>query len=74
MVINEACAKLYGYTNPADAVGKNLTSGEKEPLSSGERFNFRSLHQAVEPLTLRYGYPYNLNRMPFPPEAMCRQP
>jgi putative ABC transport system permease protein len=26
-------------------------------------FNFRSLHQAVEPLTLRYGYPYNLNRI-----------
>jgi putative ABC transport system permease protein len=26
-------------------------------------FNFRSLHQAVEPLTLRYGYPWSLNRI-----------
>jgi len=26
-------------------------------------FNFRSLHQAVEPLTLRYGYTWALNRI-----------
>ena len=44
---------------------KNSTSGEEQGKIIGvvKDFNFRSLHQAVEPLTLRYGYPYNLNRI-----------
>ncbi len=65
MVINEACAKLYGYTNPADAVGKKFDQWGRKGTIIGvvKDFNFRSLHQAVEPLTLRYGYPYNLNRI-----------
>jgi putative ABC transport system permease protein len=65
MVINEACAKLYGYTNPADAVGKKFSQWGRTGTIIGvvKDFNFRSLHQAVEPLTLRYGYPYNLNRI-----------
>jgi putative ABC transport system permease protein len=65
MVINEACAKLYGYTNPADAVGKKFDQWGRKGTIIGvvKDFNFRSLHQAVEPLTLRYGYPYDLNRI-----------
>lgn len=65
MVINEAAAKLYGYTNPADAVGKKFEQWGRQGTIIGvvKDFNFRSLHQAVEPLTLRYGYPGDLNRI-----------
>ena len=65
MVINEACAKLYGYNNPADAVGKKFDQWGRKGTIIGvvKDFNFRSLHQAVEPLTLRYGYPGDLNRI-----------
>jgi putative ABC transport system permease protein len=65
MVINEAAAKLYGYTRPADAIGKKFDQWGRTGTIIGvvKDFNFRSLHQAVEPLTLRYGYPYNLNRL-----------
>jgi putative ABC transport system permease protein len=65
MVINEAAAKLFGYSNPADAVGKKFSQWGRTGTVIGvvKDFNFRSLHQAVEPLTLRYGYPDNLNRI-----------
>jgi putative ABC transport system permease protein len=65
MVINESAAKLFGYTRPADAVGKKFSQWGRTGTVIGvvKDFNFRSLHQAVEPLTLRYGYPYNLNRI-----------
>jgi putative ABC transport system permease protein len=65
MVVNEAAAKLYGYNNPADAVGKKFDQWGRKGTIIGvvKDFNFRSLHQKVEPLTLRYGYPDNLNRI-----------
>lgn len=65
MVINEAAAKLYGYKRPADAVGKRFEQWGRSGTVIGvvKDFNFRSLHQAVEPLTLRYGYSYSLNRI-----------
>jgi putative ABC transport system permease protein len=65
MVINEAAAKLFGYAKPADAVGKKFSQWGRNGTVIGvvKDFNFKSLHQAVEPLTLRYGYPYNLNRI-----------
>ncbi len=65
MVINEAAARLYGYSHPADAVGKKFDQWGRTGTIIGvvKDFNFRSLHQAVEPLTLRYGYPDVLNRI-----------
>ncbi|MFL5745788.1 MAG: ABC transporter permease [Niastella sp.] len=65
MIINEAAAKLYGYTNPADAVGRKFDQWGRKGTIVGvvKDFNFRSLHQAVEPLTLRYGYPNALSRI-----------
>ncbi|RYY59018.1 MAG: ABC transporter permease [Chitinophagaceae bacterium] len=65
MIINEAAAKLYGYTKPADAVGKKFSQWGRTGTIAGvvKDFNFRSLHQAVEPLTLRYGYPGEVNRL-----------
>ena len=65
MVINEAAARLYGYADPADAVGKNFSQWGREGTIIGvvKDFNFRSLHLPVEPLTLRYGYPWSLGRI-----------
>ncbi len=65
MVINEAAARLYGYQHPADAVGKKFDQWGRKGVIIGvvKDFNFRSLHQEVQPLTLRYGYPYSLNRL-----------
>lgn len=65
MVINEAAARLYGYKNPADAVGRNFNQWGRKGTIIGvvKDFHFRSLHQTVEPLTLRYGYPWSLNRI-----------
>lgn len=65
MIINEAAAKLYGYTNPADAVGKKFDQWGRKGTIIGvaKDFNFRSLHSTVEPLTLRYGMPWSLNRI-----------
>jgi putative ABC transport system permease protein len=65
MVINEAAAKLYGYRNPADAVGQKFNQWDRKGTIIGvvKNFNFRSLHTEVEPLTLRYGMFWSLNRI-----------
>src|SRR5690606_8870752 len=45
LVINEATAKQYGYTNPADAVGKKFRQWGREGTVIGvvKDFNFTSL-------------------------------
>ena len=65
MVINEAAAKLYGYRNPEDAIGKKFEQWGRQGTIIGvvKDFHFRSLHTEVEPLTLRYGMPDVLNRI-----------
>lgn len=65
MIINEAAAKLFGYSNPADAIGKKFSQWGREGTIIGvvKDFNFRSLHMPIEPLTLRYGFPSELNRL-----------
>ncbi len=54
IVINEAAAKQYGYTNPADIVGKKYSQWgrEGEVIGVVKDFNFISLHRNIEPLTL----------------------
>ena len=56
LVINEACAKQFGYTNPADIVGKKFSQWgrEGEVIGVVKDFNFTSLHQNIEPLTLPF--------------------
>lgn len=63
MIINEAAAKSWGYAKPADAIGKKFSQWGRTGTIIGvvKDFNFRSLHQQVEPLTLRYGYQNVLN-------------
>lgn len=54
IVINEAAAKQYGYTNPADIIGKKYSQWgrEGEVIGVVKDFNFISLHRNIEPLTL----------------------
>lgn len=56
LLVNEAAAKLYGYNNPEDIVGKNFSQWGREGKVVGvvEDFNYVSLHNEVEPLALRY--------------------
>ena len=56
LLLNESAARIFGYSNPADAVGKRFSQWGREGLVVGvtKNFNFRSLRQAVEPLALRY--------------------
>ena len=56
LVINEAAARQYGYANPGDAVGKKFDQWGRagEVIGVVKDFNYISLHQAVEPLTLPF--------------------
>ena len=55
LVINEAAARLYGYSNPDDIIGKRFQQWGREGKVIGvvKDFNYLSLHQNIEPLTLR---------------------
>ncbi len=65
LIVNEAGAKLFGYTNPADIIGRKFSQWGREGVVIGvvQDFNFRSLHQRVEPLALRFSEFYSLNRI-----------
>jgi putative ABC transport system permease protein len=56
LVINEAAAKQYGYSNPADIIGKKYKQWGREGEVIGvlKDFNYISLHRNIEPLTLPY--------------------
>ncbi|MDO1445288.1 ABC transporter permease [Rhodocytophaga aerolata] len=56
LILNEAAAKLYGYANPEEIIGKRFSQWGREGTVIGvvKDFNFRSLHQRVEPLALRF--------------------
>ncbi|WP_286857133.1 MULTISPECIES: ABC transporter permease [Sphingobacterium] len=55
LVINESAAKLWGYSNPQDIIGKQFRQWGKEGTVIGvvKDFNYLSLHRKIEPLTLR---------------------
>jgi putative ABC transport system permease protein len=65
LVINEAAAKLYGYANPLDIVGKRFDQWGRKGTVIGvvKDFNYQSLHHKVEPLALRMAPPRVLNRI-----------
>jgi len=52
LVINEAFARLLGFTNPADAVGKMIERSDKKVPVVGvlKDFHLKSLHSAIVPL------------------------
>lgn len=55
LVINEAAAKLWGYSDPEKIIGKRFAQWGREGQVVGvvKDFNYLSLHQKIEPLTLR---------------------
>jgi putative ABC transport system permease protein len=59
LVLNEAAARQYGYSNPADIVGKKFSQWGRSGIVVGvvKDFNFASLHRNIEPLTLPFS-PY----------------
>jgi putative ABC transport system permease protein len=63
LVINEAAARMFGYNDPKEIVGKKFSQWGREGVVIGvvKDFNFRSLHQTVEPLALRFSEFYALN-------------
>jgi putative ABC transport system permease protein len=56
LVLNEAAARQYGYANPADIVGKKYSQWgrEGEVIGVVKDFNYISLHNNIEPLTLPF--------------------
>jgi putative ABC transport system permease protein len=64
IIINESAARQYGYTNPADVVGKKFRQWGREGTVIGvvKDFNFTSLHTTIAPLTLPL-VPYNCRYM-----------
>jgi putative ABC transport system permease protein len=55
MVINEASSKLLGFTSPQEAIGKTFRQWGREGQIIGvvENFHFRSLQEAIKPLSIR---------------------
>lgn len=63
LILNESAAKLYGYPNPQDVIGKSFEQWGREGKVVGvvEDFNYVSLHEDVEPLSIRFGTQYNVS-------------
>ncbi|MEO9477164.1 MAG: ABC transporter permease [Cyclobacteriaceae bacterium] len=63
LLLNEAAAKLYGYPNPDDIIGKSFSQWGRQGKVVGvvEDFNYVSLHEKVEPLSLRFGTKRNVS-------------
>lgn len=55
LIINEAAAKEFGYTDPNQIIGKKFQQWGREGTIVGvvKDFNYISLHSKVAPLTLR---------------------
>jgi putative ABC transport system permease protein len=55
MVLNEAAVKMFGYSSPEQAVGKRFKQWGREGKIIGvmKDFHFRSLQQAIKPLSMR---------------------
>ncbi|HEU4553739.1 MAG TPA: FtsX-like permease family protein, partial [Chitinophaga sp.] len=55
MVINEATAKVLGYSSPQQAIGRRFSQWGHEGKVIGvvKDFHVRSLQQAIQPLTMR---------------------
>lgn len=55
MLVNEAVVASMGYTKPADIIGKRFSQWGREGKIVGvfKNFNYHSLRNEIEPLTLR---------------------
>jgi putative ABC transport system permease protein len=55
MILNEAAVKMFGYTSPAQAIGKKFSQWGREGMIIGvvKDFHFRSLQEVIKPLSIR---------------------
>lgn len=55
MVLNEAAVKMFGYTSPEQAIGKEFKQWGREGKIVGviKDFHFNSLQQSIKPLSMR---------------------
>ncbi len=65
LMVNEAAARLWGYANPSDIVGKRFDQWGRQGKVIGviKDFHYVSLHKPVEPLALRYAVPGNTAKL-----------
>jgi putative ABC transport system permease protein len=63
LMLNESAAKLFGYPNHEDIIGQSFEQWGREGKVIGviKDFNYVSLHEEVEPLSLRYGTRWNVS-------------
>ncbi len=63
LILNESAAKLYGYPNPEDIIGQSFEQWGREGKVVGvvKDFNYVSLHEEVEPLSIRFGTQYDVS-------------
>lgn len=63
LIINEAAARFNGYSNPQDIIGKKFSQWGREGVVIGvvKDFNYRSLHHAIDPISLRLEPQYSSN-------------
>jgi putative ABC transport system permease protein len=63
LILNESAAKLFGYPDPQDIIGQSFAQWGREGKVIGvvEDFNYVSLHEEVEPLSIRFGTQYNVS-------------
>ncbi|UII33128.1 ABC transporter permease [Fulvivirga ulvae] len=75
LLINEAAARLYGYSDMEDVIGKKFSQWGREGTVVGvvKDFNYKSLHDKVEPLSIRYAPSNSLRRfsLKIAPEGMA---
>lgn len=55
LIVNEAAVKDFGYSNPNEIIGKKFDQWGRQGTIIGvtKDFNYLSLHQQIEPLTIR---------------------
>jgi putative ABC transport system permease protein len=55
MVLNEAAVKMFGYSSPAQAIGKRFDQWGRKGMIIGvmKNFHFRSLQEEIKPLSVR---------------------
>jgi len=55
MVLNETAVKMFGYSSPKDIIGKKFDQWGRKGSIIGvmEDFHFRSLQEAIKPLSMR---------------------
>lgn len=65
LLLNESAARLYGYANPADIIGKRFDQWGRKGQVIGvvKDFNYQSLHKKVEPLSIRMAPANSLNKL-----------